>query len=48
MVQEKAIDFLYIGNMKTYHLTVVVETDEVGIFIVHARFLKDAIPVAIL
>ena len=32
--------FLYIGDMKTYHLPVVVETDEDGMFIVSCSVFK--------
>ena len=40
MVQEKAMHLLYIRIMKTYHLPVVVETDEDGIFIVSCPVFK--------
>jgi len=40
IVQEKAMHLLYIRNMKTYHLPVVVETDEDGIFIVSCPVFK--------
>ena len=40
MAQNKAIHFLYIRKMKTYHLPVVVETDEDGIFIVSCPVFK--------
>ena len=40
MMQKKAMHFLYIRKMKMYHLPVVVETDEDGIFIVSCPVFK--------